>query len=89
MTLKVRETKLRRMAHRQELWLIKSRTRNPNAMDYGMYGLVDVRRNGVVNPPLAQRWVCSWDLDAVEDYLTPDNGLTSAVQVVIAPPQAC
>ncbi len=73
MTLKVRETKLRRMAHRQELRLIKSRTRNPNAMDYGMYGLVDKWTNGVVNLPLAQRWVCSWDLDAVEEYLTSDD----------------
>ena len=34
--------------------------------------IIDVRTNGAVNPPIAGRWLCSWSLDEVEDYLTYD-----------------
>jgi hypothetical protein len=42
---KVRENRLRRMAKRQGLDLVKSRRRDPYATDYGTYGLVDPQTN--------------------------------------------
>ena len=45
---KVRENRLRRMAERQGLRLEKSRRRDPRAVDYGTYRLVDVANNIVV-----------------------------------------
>ena len=39
---KVRENRLRRMAKRQRLALVKSRRRDPRAWDYGAYGLIDL-----------------------------------------------
>jgi hypothetical protein len=68
-SVKVRENRLRRMADRQGLRFVKSRSRDPQALDFGLYALVDVSTNGVVNPPIAGRWICSWDLDEVEEYL--------------------
>jgi hypothetical protein len=41
---KVRENRLRRMAERQGLELRKSRRRDPRAMDYGRWYIVDVER---------------------------------------------
>jgi hypothetical protein len=38
---KVRENRVRRMAARQGLRLVKSRTRDPRALDYGSYMLLD------------------------------------------------
>lgn len=66
---KVRENRLRRMADRQGLRLLKSRSRDERAIDYGLYALIDIDTNSAVNPALAQRWVCSWTLDEVEEYL--------------------
>lgn len=40
-TSKVRENLMRRMADRQGLRLVKSRRRDPRALGYGTYGLVD------------------------------------------------
>lgn len=42
---KIRENRLRRMADRQGLRLEKSRRRDPRALDYGTYWLVDADRN--------------------------------------------
>jgi hypothetical protein len=67
--LKIRENKLRRMADRQGLRLIKSRSRDPRAKDFGLYALIDPETGGAVNPALAQRWPCSWTVEDVEDYL--------------------
>jgi hypothetical protein len=57
---KVRENRLRRMATRQGLQLVKSRRRDPRALDYGTYWLVD--ESGVE--------VASGDADAIERWLT-------------------
>jgi hypothetical protein len=38
---KVRENRVRRMAERQGLQLVKSRTRDPRALDFGSYMLLD------------------------------------------------
>jgi hypothetical protein len=39
---KVRENRLRRMAKRQQLNLVKSRRRDPRAFDYGAYYLIGI-----------------------------------------------
>jgi len=67
---KTLENRLRRMADRQGLRLQKSRSRDPNACDFGLYALIDLQTGGAVNPALSQRWVCSWSLEETEAYLT-------------------
>jgi hypothetical protein len=67
---KVMENRLRRVAHRRGLRLTKSRSRDVNAIDYGLYALIDDTIGGAVNPTIAGRWVCSWTLDEVADYLS-------------------
>lgn len=67
---KVRENKLRRKAERMGYRLSKSRSRDPDAMDYGLYALISIQTSGAVNPALAGHWVHSWDLDTVEKWLT-------------------
>jgi hypothetical protein len=66
---KTRENRLRRMADRQGYRLAKSRSRDPHAVDYGRYAVYDMRTGGTVNPAIAGRWVCSWGLDDVEQWL--------------------
>jgi hypothetical protein len=68
---KTRENRLRRKADRMGLQLVKSPRRDPQALDFGLYALVDHETGGAVNPALANRWTCSWSLDQVERYLTP------------------
>jgi hypothetical protein len=70
-TDKGKETKLRRVADRIGLRLMRSRSRDPRTPDYGLYALINVQINGAVNPALAGHWVCSWTLDDVEAYLLP------------------
>ena len=68
-TEKVRENRLRRMAERQELRLIKSRRRDPRAIDYGGYALADVATSLIVfGTGGVGRIVAS--LDEIEEYLT-------------------
>lgn len=65
---KVRENRLRRMAERQGLRLEKSRRRDPRAIDYGTYQLVDV----VTNARRAVGWQGGYGLtlDEIEEELT-------------------
>ena len=65
---KVRENRLRRMAERQGLRLLKSRRRDPLAYDYGGYMLVDASTNGG-----GGNLAYSLDLDQVERSLTGDQ----------------
>jgi len=69
MSDKVRENRLRRMADRQGLMLRKSRRRDPRAVDYGNYWLIDPEINGLV---AGGQW--GIDLDEVEAWLTGSNG---------------
>ena len=46
---KTYENRMRRAAHRQGLHLVKSRRRDPRAVDYNTYMLVDIATNGVVS----------------------------------------
>jgi hypothetical protein len=76
-TDKTRETRLRRMAERQELRLVKSRRRDPRALHYGTYALVRGATRGanwregalVVGDPNTGYGL---DLDDVERWLTSD-----------------
>jgi hypothetical protein len=64
-TEKVRENRLRRMARRQGFALRKSRTRDPYAISFGRYWLVDVELNAAM---VGDQW--GVDLDAIEAFLT-------------------
>jgi hypothetical protein len=67
---KVRENRLRRMAERQGLALHKSRRRDPRALDYGRWTLVNAATGSVV---LGGELAKSTDLDSIEDYLTGER----------------
>lgn len=68
---KARESRVRRLAARQGLALRKSRTRNPDAVDYGGYGLVDPERNWVAYGTFnGGRFIGT--LDDVEEWLKAD-----------------
>jgi hypothetical protein len=62
---KVRENRARRAAQRQGMRLIKSRRRDPRALDYGQFWLVDAYTNGAVTS--GQFGI---SLDEVEEFLT-------------------
>jgi hypothetical protein len=71
---KVRENRLRRMADRQGLRLEKSRRRDPRAIDYGMYTLVDPNTNAIVagtegtgRPNFSLDEVEAWLINPVEE----------------------
>ena len=49
MNTKVNENRLRRVADRQGLQLRKSRRRDPNAVDYGLYALIK-RSGSTIHP---------------------------------------
>jgi hypothetical protein len=65
---KARENRLRRVAARQGLRLVKSRRRDPQAADYGTFVLID--RNNVVAVGSEGADAPSLSLDDVENYLT-------------------
>jgi hypothetical protein len=69
-TEKVRENRLRRMADRQGLALRKSARRDPRAIGYGMYFLIDANRNAVVAGIAGDHPI--FTLDDVEAYLTTE-----------------
>ena len=52
---KVRENRLRRVADRRGRRLVKSGRRDPNALDYGLFALIDYETGGAVNPSLIGR----------------------------------
>lgn len=62
---KIRENRLRRMAERQGKRLVKSRRRDPRAVDYGRYWLHSIENHAVV---LGGQFGVS--LDDVEEELT-------------------
>lgn len=68
MSADVRENRLRNMAKRQGLLLQKSRRRDPRAVDFGGYMLVDIVTNGVVLG--SGNFQYQADIDEVERYLT-------------------
>lgn len=65
---KVRENRLRRMAKRQGVAVVKSRRRDPRALDFGGYGIIDPQRNAWLAG--ADHHAFELSLDQVEDWLT-------------------
>jgi hypothetical protein len=65
---KVKENRIRRMADRQGLRLEKSRRRDPRAIDYGGFMLVNVRKNFVLRG--GEPFPYSATLDEIEACLT-------------------
>ena len=65
---KVRENRVRRIAERRGFKLAKSRLRDPYAVGYGGYMLIDARRNFAVLG--GQHFDFSASLEDVEEYLT-------------------
>jgi hypothetical protein len=74
---KVRENKLRRMAERQGLRLQKSRRRDPRALDFGTYRLVDAEMTRNAPHAVHEDWLFDggrrMTLDEVEAYLTREH----------------
>ena len=64
---KIRENRLRRAASRQGLALSRSRRRDPHAIDFGGYMLVDAMRNTVAFGGHPHAF--SADLDDIEGFL--------------------
>lgn len=62
---KVRENRLRRMAERRGLVLRKSKRRDPQAIDYGAYWLIDAESDFLI---YGDEW--GTDLDGIEEFLT-------------------
>jgi hypothetical protein len=62
---KVRENRLRRVAVRRGLVLRRSRRRDPDAVDYGAYWLIDGEGDYLV---YGDQW--GTDLDGIEEFLT-------------------
>ena len=83
---KVRENRLRRMAHRQGYAVVKSRIRDPLAIGFGTYGIVKPN-------PTADAWrdvpVARWPTAALPELVAGDRrrgfGLTlDAVETWLA-----
>jgi len=70
---KALESKLRRQADRAGLRLTRARSRDPEAMDFGLYALIDHETGGSTHPALADRWVHTLTLEEVRDYLNDDG----------------
>lgn len=71
---KIRENRLRRMAERQGLALHKTRRRDPRALDYGCWMIVDPYNGNAVVAGTGAIGRPSFDLDDVEAYLTGKGG---------------
>jgi len=67
---KIRENRLRRMADRQRLDLVKSRRRDPLAVDHGTYALIDRDEQEIVADGLS--------FDEVEYHLREGRGSQAA-----------
>jgi hypothetical protein len=69
---KIRENRLRRAAERQELRLVKSPRRDPNALGYGRWAIIDPEDGGTMHSH-APWGIHVLSLDEVEHYLLGDD----------------
>ena len=71
MTTKTEEARLRRMADRRGLVLSKSRRRDPHAIDFGLYALLDTQTRGAIHQhgPISPYWLT---LEDVREMLEGD-----------------
>jgi hypothetical protein len=67
---RVRENRLRRAAARQGLQLAKSRARDPKALGFGTYALMNPQTNAVVHADHTLQSGYGLTLDGVEAWLT-------------------
>ena len=67
---KVQQNRVRRKATRRGLKLVKSRRRDPKAVDFGKYMLVDIGTNAVVFG--SGRFGPDADLAEIEQWLDAD-----------------
>jgi hypothetical protein len=70
MSEKVLETKLRRMADRRGYRLMKSHARDPHALTYGGYQVLDIETGGVVFGYGNVNRGFAASLAEIEDFLT-------------------
>jgi hypothetical protein len=63
----VKEARLRRMLHRRGMKLLKSRRRDPKALDYGGYMVANLVSDVIVFGGTPHPF--SWSLDDVEKFL--------------------
>ena len=68
---KIRENRLRRMAERQGLRLLKSRRRDPYALDFGGYQIIDPSRGAIVYSYGYNEFGAG--LDEIENWLRQDR----------------
>lgn len=66
---KVRENRLRRMAERQGLKLVKSRRRDPLAVDYDLYALIS-QKEAAISGGWKEGGRFGYTIDEVETILT-------------------
>lgn len=64
---KVKENRLRRIAERRGMKIEKSRRRDPKAIDFGGYMLIDVSTNAVITG--GSPYPYSASIEDVEEYL--------------------
>jgi hypothetical protein len=64
-----RETKCRQLAEMAGLKLIRAEPRNPDLIDFGLYGLIDLFTGGTVHPMLSEPIRLRVDLEDVEVWL--------------------
>lgn len=83
-TDKVRENRLRRMADRQGLRLMKSRARDPRSLTFDCYTLIDARTGFLVNvdDPLRRGYPFD-NLDQVEDLANRIRPMSSTTDEAI------
>lgn len=74
---RTREARLRRAADRQGLILQRSRRRDPRALGYGTYQLIDASTKAIVLARDTRRGFGA-DLDDVEKYLTGGDANTDS-----------
>ena len=67
---KIRENRLRRMAHRQGLRLWRSRRRDTRSSDYGLYAITTQDGGRGLIHPDGPNSIYTLSLDEVEEYLT-------------------
>ena len=65
---KIRENRLRRKLSRMGYRLEKSRRKDQDAWDFGLYAVVDQQTSGVVND--ATPGMYSWTMDDVEAWIS-------------------
>ena len=68
-TSKVEDARLRRVARRQGLVLQKSRRRDPRALDFGLYCIINPEHGGTIHADLAGHTVYALTLEEAREWL--------------------